>query len=34
MGGANLTVIFRRGVAADTVLASREGRIKLGTRAR
>jgi Tfp pilus assembly protein FimT len=34
MGGANLTVIFRRGGAADTVLASREGRIKLGTRAR
>lgn len=34
LGGANLTVIFRRGVAADTVLASREGRIKLGTRAR
>jgi hypothetical protein len=34
MGGANLTVIFRRGGAADTVLGSREGRIKLGTRAR
>ena len=34
MGGANLMVIFRRGVAADTVLASREGRIKLGTKAR
>lgn len=34
MGGANLTVIFRRGSAADTVLASREGRIRLGTRAR
>ena len=34
IGGANLTVIFRRGAAADTVLASREGRIKLGTRAR
>lgn len=34
LGGANLTVIFRRGSAADTVLASREGRIKLGTRAR
>lgn len=34
MGGANLTVIFRRGGAADTVLASREGRVKLGTRAR
>lgn len=34
MGGANLTVIFRRGGAADTVLASREGRIKLGARAR
>jgi Tfp pilus assembly protein FimT len=34
MGGANLTVILRRGAAADTVLASREGRVKLGTRAR
>lgn len=33
-GGANLSVIFRRGVAADTVLVSREGRIKLGARAR
>ena len=31
MGGANLTVIFRRGIAADTVLASREGRVKHGT---
>ncbi len=34
LGGANLSVIFRRGAAADTVLASREGRVKLGTTAR
>lgn len=34
LGAANLTLIFRRGIAADTVLASREGRIKHGTRAR
>jgi type II secretory pathway pseudopilin PulG len=34
LGSANLSVIFRRGAAADTVIASREGRIKLGTKAR
>jgi len=34
LGGANLSVIFRRGGAADTVIVSREGRIKLGTKAR
>lgn len=34
LGGANLSVIFRRGAAADTVVASREGRVKLGTKAR
>lgn len=34
LGAANLTLIFRRGSAADTVLASREGRIKHGTKAR
>lgn len=34
LGGANLTVIVRRGHAVDTVVVSREGRAKLGTRAR
>jgi len=34
LGGANLSVIFRRGAAADTVIVAREGRVKLGTRAR
>lgn len=32
VGGANLRVIFTRGAAADTVIASREGRVKLGAR--
>ena len=34
LGGANLSVVLSRGRAADTVLVSREGRAKLGTRAR
>ena len=34
LGGANLSVILRRGSAVDTVLVSREGRVKLGARAR
>lgn len=34
LGGANLSVVFTRGAAADTVLVSREGRAKLGARAR
>lgn len=34
LGGANLSVIVRHGSAADTVIASREGRVKLGARAR
>ena len=34
LGGANLSVVVRRGDAADTVVVSREGRAKLGTRAR
>ena len=34
LGGANLSVVVTRGSAADTVLVSREGRAKLGTRAR
>jgi len=34
LGGANLSVIIRRGGAADTVIVSREGRAKLGTKAR
>ena len=33
-GGANLTVLLRRGSAADTVIVSREGRVKLGAHAR
>ena len=34
VGGANLSMIFVRGAAADTVFASREGRVKLGAKAR
>ena len=34
LGGANLRVVITRGSAADTVIVSREGRTKLGTRAR
>ncbi len=34
LGGANLTVIVSRGSAADTVIVSREGRVKLGAKAR
>ena len=34
LGGANLRVIVTRGRATDTVIVSREGRAKLGTRAR
>jgi prepilin-type N-terminal cleavage/methylation domain-containing protein len=34
LGGANLSVVLVRGRAADTVIVSREGRAKLGTRAR
>jgi hypothetical protein len=32
-GGANLRVILSRGVAAETVFVSREGRTKIGARA-
>ena len=34
LGGANLSVVFTRGAASDTVLVSREGRVKLGAKAR
>ena len=34
LGGANLSVIISRGGAVDTVVVSREGRVKLGTKAR
>lgn len=34
LGGANLSVVLGRGRAADTVVVSREGRAKLGARAR
>lgn len=34
LGAANLSVILRRGTAVDTVVVSREGRVKLGSRAR
>ncbi|MFL5561989.1 MAG: GspH/FimT family pseudopilin [Gemmatimonadaceae bacterium] len=34
LGGANLSVVVTRGSASDTVIVSREGRAKLGTRAR
>lgn len=33
-GGANLSIVLSRGAVAETVLVSREGRVKLGTRAR
>ena len=34
LGAANMSVILRRGSAVDTVIVSREGRVKLGSRAR
>lgn len=34
LGGANLSVVVSRGRVADTVVVSREGRAKLGTKAR
>ena len=34
LGGANLSVMLSRGSVVDTVLVSREGRVKLGARAR
>lgn len=34
LGGANLSVIVSRGSATDTVIVSREGRVKLGAKAR
>lgn len=34
LGGANLNVVLTRGAASDTVIVSREGRVKLGARAR
>ncbi|HEX8850728.1 MAG TPA: GspH/FimT family pseudopilin [Gemmatimonadaceae bacterium] len=34
LGGANLTVVLSRGAAAETVLVSREGRVRLGGRGR
>lgn len=34
LGAANLRVIVQRGSASDTVIVSREGRAKIGTRAR
>ena len=33
-GGANLRVVLSRGNAAETVLVSREGRVRVGTRVR
>jgi Tfp pilus assembly protein FimT len=33
-GGANLSVVLSRGLAAETVLVSREGRVRVGTRIR
>lgn len=33
-GGANLSIVLTRGAAAETVLVSREGRVKLGAKAR
>ena len=34
LGGANLSIVVSRGSVAETVLVSREGRVKLGARAR
>jgi Tfp pilus assembly protein FimT len=34
LGGANLSVVLSRGAVAETVIVSREGRVKLGARAR
>lgn len=34
LGAANVSVIFSRGNAVDTVIVSREGRVKLGAKAR
>lgn len=34
LGGANLNVVLTRGAASDTVIVSREGRVKLGAKAR
>ena len=34
LGGANLSIVFTRGAASDTVIVSREGRVKLGAKAR
>jgi hypothetical protein len=34
LGGANLSIVLSRGAAADTVIVSREGRVKIGARAR
>ena len=34
LGGANLSIVLSRGAAAETVLVSREGRVRLGGRAR
>jgi Tfp pilus assembly protein FimT len=34
LGAANVSVVLTRGAAADTVIVSREGRAKLGTKAR
>ena len=33
-GGANLSVVLSRGSAVDTVVVSREGRVRMGTRRR
>ena len=33
-GAANLSIVLTRGTAAETVLVSREGRVKLGAKAR
>lgn len=33
-GGANLSIVLTRGAVAETVLVSREGRVKLGARGR
>ena len=33
-GGANLSIVLTRGAAVETVLVSREGRVKLGAKAR